>query len=719
MPTILSLLECYLSITQQTLDFEKLKRTSEDLFDAFLGALGDPKFLLCADKTREQYRWVLARLLRQAQRYFPQLQIPTSDMQECVVKWNRLDLDKRESERWRGWWVRGKEGDERFLPLEPIWSHFGPPTAYKIHAALLNFWQSRECASMANSKPLFVELFKFAAQPRWCDRRENVFNDPVGLSELMFEFCEHIFGNAFSNQLCLSTTQKRWNDWRFVVQSALLENGVWAMPNPPIPRMPLSELPGALTKIRKMPNGIEVKEKLIVDVPIEITDDEAIELLLGDLISSIDAVVAWASARANALIDRMKAARAIAQRGVPIQGGNSRRTLQEIRPEDVAATFKARGLSMFQSSKVLGPLIGGGQAARAGYMLGIPMAHDLEPFMYLLINEDPKITDSFLRNLKIFDKHGKFSGFNKTDNTYVLIGMKKRKGAAKAQQKIYLSPRAVQLVQQVLDLTEPLRAYLKEKRSPDWRYLFLSCSKGLNAPGRVKPLRLAAAKGPRDPAQELKAYTTKRGAKLSRLVDRITLSSFRASRGLRVYLETHSAEAMSVALGHDKYRPGLLARYLPDPILRFFQSRWMRIFQTAIICEAMKGSPLLLRATGFCNMSKLHEFLRNHMLKPLPAQVTDPVTSTGTNDRSVETAAHNSCIHIDVGLESLALLCSLDRAVKGAIQPVNGRSRYWTEFYAVVKAEIKRQTHDKRLQAILRIAEERSNPSAMASIIYE
>jgi hypothetical protein len=44
---------------------------------------------------------------------------------------------------------------------------------------------------------------------------------------------------------------------------------------------------------------------------------------------------------------------------------------------------------------------------------------------------------------------------------------------------------------------------------------------------------------------------------------------------------------MAEALGHKYYRPELLSFYLPESILNFFQSRWIRIFQKGIICEAI------------------------------------------------------------------------------------------------------------------------------------
>ncbi|MGL4224409.1 MAG: hypothetical protein ACRCSE_04595 [Vibrio sp.] len=81
------------------------------------------------------------------------------------------------------------------------------------------------------------------------------------------------------------------------------------------------------------------------------------------------------------------------------------------------------------------------------------------------------------------------------------------------------------------------------------------------------------------------------------------------------YLKDKDVSLMAKSLGHDKYRQDLLSHYLPEPILQYFQSRWIRIFQKGIICEAMKDNKNLLKASSFNNIKELERFLFNHALK--------------------------------------------------------------------------------------------------------
>ncbi len=91
----------------------------------------------------------------------------------------------------------------------------------------------------------------------------------------------------------------------------------------------------------------------------------------------------------------------------------------------------------------------------------------------------------------------------------------------------------------------------------------------------------------------------------------------RASCGVRVYLETNSVHEMSKVLGHEHYDPKLINHYLPKPLWDYFTNRWVRLFQNAIVYEAMKDSPYLFDAMDI-NEDELRQFLANHRLKVIP-----------------------------------------------------------------------------------------------------
>ena len=147
-----------------------------------------------------------------------------------------------------------------------------------------------------------------------------------------------------------------------------------------------------------------------------------------------------------------------------------------------------------------------------------------------------------------------------------------------------------------------------------------------------------------------------------------SLRALRVSSALNVYLKTESAQEMSRALGHENYDPELLDRYLPEPIQRFFRDRWIRIFQTGIICEAMQGSPHLLEASGLESMEIVDEFLKNHALKSVPGSET---RTKPASDQQVV---------IDVSPPILGVLFAVADGVSRAEGRASASSLYWAEF---------------------------------------
>ncbi|XAW89552.1 hypothetical protein ABDK09_07430 [Vibrio sp. CDRSL-10 TSBA] len=79
---------------------------------------------------------------------------------------------------------------------------------------------------------------------------------------------------------------------------------------------------------------------------------------------------------------------------------------------------------------------------------------------------------------------------------------------------------------------------------------------------------------------------------------------------------------MSEALGHARYQPGLLERYLPKPLWEYFTNRWIRQFQNAIVYEAMKGSDMVFDCIDV-REEELADFIENHGLKDLPSHINN------------------------------------------------------------------------------------------------
>lgn len=178
---------------------------------------------------------------------------------------------------------------------------------------------------------------------------------------------------------------------------------------------------------------------------------------------------------------------------------------------------------------------------------------------------------------------------------------------------------------------------------------------------------------------------------------------------------------MANALGHTKYDSSLLSSYLPEPILAFLQTRWIRIFQRGIICEAMKGSPRLLEVARFESMDELHEFLKNHALRDIPLHLQNPEhlsTPAGKQHPARDDLTDQVVISIDTGV--LTALISLTNAVANSKNRVSlcSKAIYWARFTELVVREIE-DGYNSDLQHHLSLARLHSNASHMEKLIYE
>lgn len=201
---------------------------------------------------------------------------------------------------------------------------------------------------------------------------------------------------------------------------------------------------------------------------------------------------------------------------------------------------------------------------------------------------------------------------------------------------------------------------------------------------------------------------------MDRYIWKVSLTTIRASSAVLVYLETNDIQKMSKALGHTNVTKDRLREYLPEPILAFFQSRWVRIFQKAIICEAMKDSEYLLKATKFDTIEVLHQFLTNHALKKVPKYVMDDNIDDSQN------LPNESQVYFSVDTGILVSLLSIENAVK--LSPINkninGYARYWSKVSELITKEIER-SNDKNLKFKLKNAMMNINVDSMEDIIYE
>lgn len=397
----------------------------------------------------------------------------------------------------------------------------------------------------------------------------------------------------------------------------------------PIPKFKDSiSLPGSHNKLEyKQGKGSKssgvFNKKLITKIPLEYTDKEAIREITQDIRRDIGHVLHVNAKAISHNYKKLLRFKEYKELSSYKELGEYRygKSISETR-NTACATFahylwdhpgKEGGYSTFL-----------GFANRTDYLTKlfcIPTMHVLYPLLLQLVYEHPKITDSWLLNWQLYDENGNVSGIVKSGSKTIVRSVKKRKGAAEAGKPFSLNDKSQEIVDKILEHTEIARGYLKSENNDDYRFVLITAS--LTAkPSKVNNItnlkkitsksfftRLLNSKSPnvsKDRAREVASL--------------LTINRMRASTGVEVFLKTNSVKQMCEALGHKDVRDDLVCRYLPEPILRYFKDRWIRIFQNALVYEAMKDSRYLHKAIDITPES-LEEFLSNHRLKSFSEHV--------------------------------------------------------------------------------------------------
>jgi hypothetical protein len=646
------------------------------------------------------------------------------DVHDCIKAFAILPLVEERVYYWQGWWSYNKTDMPWFIPLIDIYNCYGRTFTDRLFFQL-------DTAYVKRRRSITPGVSDFC---RWLPTSNYTleqFAQPHAIDELFQKFLIHFMEMGYNNGEGSSVKQliKRWRTFITFVENNLL-GSVFAEPIGQLIVPAPAPIKGGERRVKTTISGIEVKEKLLTDVPLNLTDKQAIELLFQHIQSDFDHIITTATQMTKALWRNYLRRKTLAPIGKvkPVKGTVSmseqeRQWIIHINNPNwlanASATFEA---DYFSKDSNGAPLVTSSYSVsvrEAAYKLGLPKAYSLIPYMVLLVSEHPNIVASFLTDFELYDKHGKQTGFVELDKVWVLDGRKRRSGPANAQQVIVLTENSKAWIEQIIAITDCVRQYFKTRGNDSWRYLFLTCGKGFR-PERMGSQYAQAKRRFSQGSFYHKLCTPSVGMSTehaNKLSQRFDLGSLRASAGVLIFLKTRSAKTMAKALGHKEYSPKTLSHYLPEPVFDFFQSRWIRIFQQGIIIEAMKDSPQLLDATAFGSMDEFHEFMKNHALKKIPLHLEDPY-------HDFKKPASNMAIDeivFNINTTVLTLLLSLQQAVTGATQPVSGKAVYWSEVTAHLVSHIEHGSDHgtgEEFKDYLKIARKQANAHQMGAIVY-
>ena len=620
-----------------------------------------------------------------------------------VSKVEAVNAIEPEAERvrfWQGWEARNSAGNMSRLRLWRFYQQFGSRRTSELFDA------SKEWLGRGRSQriPLVSEFAEWLTHN--CKSIE--FDSSDQISDAIFEFYPHLFRTKHASGKGIESIISDWRNFVALLQGHLLGKA-WARPLRSLPMPRQKKVAGALRNVVSTLRGEESTQTLLTRIPLQVSDAEAKDLLFRDIRRDVDTLLIWA--RAEVAEARFRLNRRLRYgTGDPGSEGINVGTEPPKWLRSAQKAYAAHGFSHLKGGRATNKY--SKSLFDTCWELGFATPSLLLAHATVLVAKYPQITPSYLSTLPLYDKHGRMIGLVESDGGWHLVGYKRRKGANLAEQKIKLDEEALAVVRDLIDLTAPLRDWLRAREDERWTLLFVATPSMGVAPNSWNPDSEACRKA------EWVASRLELFANVSReyaldLANRFTLRRLRSSAGVLVYLETGSVQRMAEALGHSQWRPRLLDHYLPRPIQEFFVERWIRLFQAGIICEALKDSPLLLRASGFVSMADLDEFLESHALRRIPAHLEAP-DSVVEDNRAIE--RDSVVFGVEIGI--LTLLASLEAAVKTASGLPSGRAMRWARISEKLFPHLESQLEQPELREMAREARRNSNPAFAAGLIY-
>lgn len=669
-------LNVYLNITSQRLSFielssDKFKKIIDDLY-LFLNV----DYFNLSNETLRTYKQQLQKCIS----YF-KIQIPNLNNYDININHTKFNfkIDNSKIDYFNGWFLTSKNNKQKiFINLICFYDILGKDKVGIIHKNVQQYISRFELDTSKSFLSMLNDFSIFLNNKDLEELRKNIYNENY-LFNLLKDFCFNFFQNEQNNSRCMHNSKKKWNKFIVVFDEVFLNNEVLPKLNSPLPKAPNHDKKGFERRI-KFNNGSQVKSKLITDIPLNITDEVAIDILFKKIKSDVQLTLDWANSRVEQLnknYNKDLAINCFGKTVAQIQKELNRRTTIEKLKE------------------------------------GFITSYDLDPFMFILISEHPQITDSYLLNFELYNESNNLSGYIKIDESYYLIGYKKRRGSELAEQKILLTSKTKDIIENIILLTKDYREYLKSKSDDSWRYLFLNGGSNGIEPQKHKksfvpaPSNLRIKEGQKR-IEFFKNYINCSNEEATKFVSNMTMTRLRASIAVQLYLEQNDTKKMAEALGHKKYKPELLSFYLPETILDFFQSRWIRIFQKGIICEAMKDSSNFFNASKFNSMEELDEFMNLHSLKNIPD--VQKYNNIETNKDE---------LYIGVNEEILNVLLSLEKAVELAEEDVSSKALYWSRFSNKLQNEIINNKSNIQFIKDLEKARKNINIKLFEEVIYE
>jgi len=730
--SLFSALECLLQLTERTLQPGDLETsTFTEICELLIGAFASDVFYEVSNSRHRDIAIQINELARSVEGptfktglpgFHVSVVRPTPYVSQCQSRFLTIPLNKDAEWLWRAWSSRNKSNRLTQFPLYRAYSRFGRDFTQRLHDLCDQYYSARKCQRIIAIADL-VDLLSV-----YPDLSEVTLTSREVMTEFWYDLLVHYVKRGHEAGCAVNYLIKNWNnEFALFARDFLIRSGLFAAPFGAFPgAVDGARNPGKRTNIVKGEDGTQIRTKLLTHVPLQVTDTEAMEFLFRQIQADVDIAMGWARWAAKDMWQRYTEAKEAAKSGtvrmlskISYLANGSTELLAPSNPDylkNISATFEHHGYQTVNDIPVQS--LYKGNLSQVAYDLGIPTTGSLLPHCTILVGSHPIITPSFLEGLELYDEHGSRVGLIESDDGTHLIGYKERNGPSKSRQDVLLTVETLEIVKQIIALTEPVRKYLKDRNDDSWRRLLLVTGKAFASPTPINRIATDTSLKSRQKSlcESLSNTCSLNWNERWNFVRRFSLPSLRASAGVLVYLQTKDTGAMAEALGHTENRADLLSRYLPESILDFLKERWIRIFQAGVIAEALKDSPHRLACLGFSSAEELTTFLDNHALRKLAP--SDKLASEVTaRARKKEATPREVLIGVDT--EILQILIELDVAVSEADRAPSGVATYWSTIgKAVCEFIDSQQCARADLKEFLAAARRRPRQFNFDSVLY-
>lgn len=600
----------------------------------------------------------------------------TEDVSTCLAQFRELNIDKSKSDYLDGWRVLSKEGKEHEVHLDTLYVNFGEAFTNKVHLALKNYAFTQKSSSLTQAlgelKKLFVGI-------------STVYTDQDGLTieallsrnhvQLFFhKLFKVLFVRSQAAHNCPKVFHAKWRDTINYYTECFINTGVFAEPHKPF-IVPVWKDPKDAAPTFSIGGNATQPENLrwFANIPLKIKDEEAVSIIQQRVDRDMAHVRHVCLLKFEELLEREDRNKAFQSTGLvkPLSGTAGYEKYKNFVGEDkldnTVATFYAHGIAA-KDTGYLSFLGFHGNASQLNTELNLPTKSTLNVLLTLLVMEHPLITPSWLAKWDLFDVNGNMVGYKQVGNQHIAVSHKSRKGSTNAQQEVVLNEFSKSIVEFLIQHTRMSREYLKQKGNVNWRKMILtSTTTRVLCPSNLNET-LHSANDFYDWLQDKSLFDKSSDITLKdvqAISDIHSLRSIRRHRGFQIYLETRSMDAVAEALGHAKKDANLLTSYLPKPLMDFFNARWIRQFQNAILLEAMKDSVHRLDAVNM-SAQDIEEFLSNHGISNIPEHFDHGFTQQTTTDSEVSESLGFDQLTYTISTSLLQLLMAIRFVVESS-----------------------------------------------------